>query len=98
MVLRDGVACRPRGRAICGCPGPMGLGVGRRDRRLRQESAIGLRPSDLSVTTSRDVGPRPGTSLVRIEGAYPIHLVASRLVFGRDSIQLRYTARAALAE
>jgi Flp pilus assembly protein TadG len=65
---------------------------------LAKSRAVGLNPADLSISTAREPGPRTGTNMVRIEGDYPLPLVASHLVFGRDSIRLRYVARATVAE
>ena len=63
-----------------------------------EERAIGLNPTDVTVNTIWVDAAKAGSSVVQVQVNYPITLLAAPLVFGRSSMNLRYTARGTIAE
>ena len=60
--------------------------------------APGLAPGDVTVTTTWEDTDKEGSSVVRVQVAYPISMIASTMLFGKQTMNLSYTARAVIAE
>ncbi len=61
-------------------------------------SALGLDDKLLTVSIDWKDSKKAGGSVVEIRSVYPVRLVASSLIFGRDEIKLSATTRTVLAE
>lgn len=65
---------------------------------LVKNRVVGLDPADVTVTTVWEDAAKSGSSTVRVEVDYTVQLLATALVFQRSTMDLRYVARAVVAE